>query len=439
MTTANGWGNDNNNTNGADSVVLIIAGRPDKVTTWSQYYQMDSRFRVATFATSVDDLQSKLAYNPEAILLDGQVFHGPQQMVEFLTSVQAAVYLVLPEGIPQNVLDALSEIKAVKGKYLGDVDLRELAGRMFETARTLRSQAPSMEQAWGGTRSSSGIGGGVRAITVWNRVGGAGKTTVAAALGIAAAQRGLKTMLVGLGTPDPLPAILKLSPHKNISGWVSRSSMEEGVLPNLQQVGGMDVLCGMQDVARERALAIPSEEPASLNKLAMAASFAGYGVIIFDAPVSTPALLAISASNTMVMVARPMVADAVASAEAYRIVTQKLSGQHSIGLGNIYVTLNQSRSGLLAHREFQETAIAITRQQKIRDFPPITVVIPDAPEVQYAANEGRTPMDASDAFAREIHKLADIMFGTGAKVAVMPSKNGKGERSLLGGLVKIKK
>jgi len=53
-----------------------------------------------TLATDPQDLQAKLSYNPEAILLDAAIFSGPEPLVQFLTRVQGAAYIVLPPGYP---------------------------------------------------------------------------------------------------------------------------------------------------------------------------------------------------------------------------------------------------------------------------------------------------------------------------------------------------
>ena len=134
--------------------------------------------------------------------------------------------------------------------------------------------------------------------------------------------------------------------------------------------------------------------------------------MILDTPESGPYLNAISASNTMIMVAAPMVDHAVITAEAYRMAFKRLRDQHRIGIGNIFVVLNRHRSGLLSSNEWHEAADAYTRAMNAGHFPPVAIVIPDVLDVQLAANAGRSPLSAGDDFATPIHRLGDMLFGS---------------------------
>ncbi|MBI4770451.1 MAG: hypothetical protein HY784_08600 [Chloroflexi bacterium] len=78
------WGN--TSTDNQDAVTILLAGPPARLGVWSQAFQMDSRFRVVTLATDPQDLQAKLSYNPEIILLDAAIFSGPEPLIQFLTA-----------------------------------------------------------------------------------------------------------------------------------------------------------------------------------------------------------------------------------------------------------------------------------------------------------------------------------------------------------------
>ena len=60
-----------------DSITILLAGPPDRINAWFNKLQMDARFRVNTFSTDPQDLDAKLGYNPEAILLDTTIYSGP--------------------------------------------------------------------------------------------------------------------------------------------------------------------------------------------------------------------------------------------------------------------------------------------------------------------------------------------------------------------------
>jgi len=408
----NAWGSPQHQGN-QDAISLLLAGPPARLTAWSQAFQMDSRFRVVTLATDPQDLQAKLSYNPEVILLDAAIFSGPEPLVQFLTRVQGAAYIVLPPGVPEDIARPIRELTSVKGVYIGDVNLPDLTARMLGDIQALRLQAPAAvgRPAW--AQSQTAIGG-LRVVTVWSRQGGSGKSTLAVALALDAAQRGYKTLLVGLSTPDiSLPTFLNLKTTPNLSLWLSRPTFADGIQPAVQSVGNLDVLVGLQDSLREKDLLQKPEEQTSINSLAIAATYGGYAVIIFDAPVSGCYPSAISASNTLVLVATPTVDGAVLTAEGYRVVFQKLAGQHRVGASNVFIVLNRGRSGLLGMNEWHEAARTFAQSVGVQGFPPVAAVIPEVPEVALAANAGRSVLTAGEAFARPVHKLGDMLFGQG--------------------------
>ncbi|HUV16599.1 MAG TPA: ParA family protein [Pelolinea sp.] len=411
-----GWQADNRTPDegGEDSVVMLLAGPPSRVNAWFTSLQMDSRFRVNTFSTDPQDLESKMGYNPEAVLVDATIFSGPETLMQFLTRTSSAVYVVLPKEAGDETRKAVSDLPSVHGVYLNDVNLAQAAGRIFSEVTALRNQAPHMASPGKGYRTER-ISGGLRVITVWSRTGGSGKSTIATALALEAAQRGIKTLLVGLGVPDiSLPTFLNLKTTPNLFGWLASPTFETGIKPNVQSRGMLDVLVGLQDGIKEGELSKLPEDPASINQLVINATFGGYSIVILDTPVSGAYFNAISSSNTMIMVSTPMIDQAVASAEAYRMAFKRMRDQHRIGVGNVFVVINRFRPGLLSSNEWHEAADAYTQTMGIGHFPPVAEVIPDVPEVAIAANAGRSVLTAGEEFAAPIHRLGDVLYGGGS-------------------------
>ncbi len=409
-----GWNAENNEAiNSDEAVVMLLAGPPSRVNAWFTSLQMDSRFRVNTFSTDPQDLENKIGYNPEAILLDATIFSGPENLIRFLTKTSSAVYVILPREAGDDIRKSLNELPAVRGLFVNDINLAQMAGRIYAEVVALRNQAPTLAQVGKGYRTER-IAGGLRVITVWSRTGGCGKSTIAAALALEAAQRGIKTLLVGLSVPDiSLPTFLNLKTTPNLFGWMASPSFEGGIHPNVQSKGLLDVLVGLQDGIKEKELVKPPEDPASINQLVINATFGGYSIVILDTPVSGAYFNAISASNTMVMVSTPMLDQAVVSAEAYRMAFKRMRDQHRIGVGNVFVVLNRYRSGLLSSNEWHEAADAYAQTMGIGHFPPVAEVIPEVPEVALAANAGRSVLTSGDDFAAPIHRLGDVLYGGG--------------------------
>ena len=396
-----------------EAIIMLLAGPPSRVNAWFTSLQMDSRFRVNTFSTDPEDLKNKMGYNPEAILLDSAIFSGPENLTNFLTKTKSAVYVLLPREAGDDARKAVQDLPSVRGVYIDDLNLAQESNRIFAEVIALRSQAPAFTKDLKGYRTER-IAGGLRVITVWSRTGGSGKSTIAAALGLESARRGIKTLLVGLGVPDiSLPTFLNLKTTPNLFGWLANPTFEGGIKPNVQSVGNLDVLVGLQDGIKEGRLVMPPEDPSSINQLVINATFGGYSVVILDTPVSGAYINAISASNTMVMVSTPMLDQAIVSAEAYRMAFKRMNDMHRIGVGNMFVVLNRFRPGLLNSNEWHEAADAYTQTMGIGHFPPVAEVIPEVPEVALSANAGRSMLSAGENFAEPIRRLADVLYGGG--------------------------
>jgi arsenite-transporting ATPase len=417
-----------------ESVSVLLAGPPGTVTAWYQAFMSDGRFRVVSFANDPDDLQMKLANKPEVILIDARIFPGPPPLVNLLTGVEGAAYVVLPADVKESLVGEIQAVASVKGAYRGDVNLSQLLGRMYDTALTLRTRAPSLVEPFVSGRRLGSMVTGLRIIAVWNQAGGVGKTTIATNLAYEASRRGLRTLLVGLSAPDDLPLIMGLEPEPNISGWQANPT-REGLKVLIQQVGDLDVIAGFRSVIDEaRAMNIKPTETQSIPNLAMDAAYSGYATIILDTPPSTTAPAAIMGANTLLLVSRPTAAGAQRTMEAYRTVVKRLAGEHRISPANIMVVLNMATGGDYAPDEWHQMMAGALKKAGL-GAPPIAVVIPEDPSIRVAQNNGKVAMQVSDTLARGIHKLADALFGTGAEA---PEEESRGLK--IGGLrFRIKK
>jgi len=182
-----------------------------------------------------------------------------------------------------------------------------------------------------------------------------------------------------------------------------------------------------------------AEDKNSISSLVTTAAYGGYAAILLDAPASSSlASNAVMSANTWVLVARPTLADAWASVDALRTVTQRAAGQHRIAPGNIFVLLNMRGSGMLSPNEWHQAADSACRKLGLATgFPPVAAVIPFVPGVPLSQDAGRPVLDSDDEFARPIHGLADMLFG-GTGPADTRNKSGGRKFSLAGLTVKVK-
>jgi MinD-like ATPase involved in chromosome partitioning or flagellar assembly len=444
MSPTSSWGLQATPASGSETPVsvLLVGEVGTRLVTWQQTVTMDARFRMAALANDPSDFQAKLSYNPEVVILDAMIFKGPQILLQALTSVTGAAYVILPawantsdDPEVKELPDKLRTISSVKQIYIGDAPISDLLQRAYSDALVLRKTIAA-PMSWATRNQGMASVSGLRVIAVWNRVGGVGKTTIAAALALAVARRGLRSLLVGLDAPDVLPLHLSLKAEPNILGWFATPT-DAGIRNSLQHVGELDVLAGFPDILAEKA-GLEAEDKNSISSLVTTAAYGGYAAILLDAPASSGiASLAILAANTWVLVARPTLADAWASVDALRTVTQRAAGQHRIAPGNIFVVLNMRGAGMLSPNEWHQAADSACRKVGLQTgFPPVAAVIPFVPGLPLSQDAGRPVLDSDDEFARPVHGLTDMLFG-GSGPADHKKKDGK-KFSLGGFSVKVK-
>ena len=415
-----------------EPVSILLAGTTTRLMPWINLLMADGRFRVTSMATDAVDLRTKLTANPEALLLEGSLLGNYANLTELLTGLQCATYVITPAEGGVELLQKVREIGSVKGAYIADINLPEVIGRMYADCLALRqSKSGSLQGAW--TSSGGGVGPvAMRIITVWNQMGGVGKTTVSTNLAYEAARRGFPTLLIGLGAPDDMPLVAGIKPEPNITQWWNNPT-PEGIKLSIQKLDTLDVLAGFPDVLSEaQAMSAPAEAPNSISRLVTtAAHYAGYAVIIIDAPPSALAASAISVSNTLVLVARPSLEGVMRTVEAYRTVVERLPGEHRIAGDRVLVVLNRL-GGRLSADEWHRAA----SQQSGKPFPPIIAQIPDNLAIGTAQDSRRLPLLSVEEFSRSLKPLADaLLYQSHPPAASVQPANG---RSVKLGPIKIK-
>ena len=408
---SNGWGVHSPDINEVpgNPVQLIVAAPPSAMPALHQAFAGDARFQIMATATSEDDLAAKLHLGPEALVADATVFRGPDTMADMLAGFQGVVYAILPDTTPLDAVEAVQAIPAVKqvASY-SQVNFPIMAGQLYDAVIAIRKvaiQTQGGNPAFAMFQQSAVRMAGFRAISVWNPKGGVGKSTVAIALAMEAANRNLPTLLVGLGGPDPNPLILGLNSEPNFNNW-RMNPTPEGLKASIQKLDILDVLAGFPDPVSLQSYAAETgiDDPSSLVGLVHAASLAGYGVVVLDVSAQELAPMAIAASNTLILVSSPNMDGVLGTVEGVRVVNEVLAGQHSIGKGAIHLVVNRYRNTTLTPREVLQMGMNLRQ-----DFPPLLAAIPDDPAIEEAINARRPAYQYSEPLRQAVQRIGDAL------------------------------
>ena len=394
------------NTQTNDTVTVLLAGPKPRTDVWQTALSKDPRFRVTAIANTPDDLMVKLASGPDVVLMDAIMFADPDGLVSTLRSMSEDVYVVLPQLTPnveQSLRSDLTGLPHLKGLYAVDMNLQTLVEKVFTDVRVAKLSAGA--GAWGAMDGSGHRPVTARIITVWNIAGGVGKTTLASSLAYLASQRGYPTLLIGMGSPpDDLPMMLRLSPEPNLAHWPQNPTVE-GLRVITQKVGSMNVLGGFaDDMAAGQMSSTNRDSPGSFQSLINTA-IREYAVVVIDTPPSSQAALALGVSNHLVLVGTPAMASAMRTAEAYRLVFERMVGMHSLSETTSYLVLNRT-GRRVEPREWHRWAAEVVHGK----FLPLIANIPDNDAVGIAQDERVIPVERSEAFRGALMPLADALF-----------------------------
>ena len=92
-----------------EAVSVLLAGLSGRVEDWYQDLVRDARFRVLSYATSVEELAQRASMGPEVLLLDAALLAGPQPLLDALAGLPlVASYVFLPAGTTQGAEAAVA-------------------------------------------------------------------------------------------------------------------------------------------------------------------------------------------------------------------------------------------------------------------------------------------------------------------------------------------
>ncbi len=395
-------------------VRLLIVAQSAHAQAFYAAFAADARFAVQAVATSAEDARPKLTLEPEAVLVEVVVFSGPPEFANTFAAYRGAAFAVIPANLGASMADAVRQVPCVQRLTEGEPNLPAMAGEIYAAALARRPAAGAPDDGFTTSRGPGVAMIGWRAIAVWSPQGGVGKSTVALALALEALSRRLPTLLVGLAAPDMTPLILDgVLPEPNLLTWRAAPTVD-GLRSAVQvhRKTGLHVLVGFRDPVSLGSYEAQSG-PAALSTLAYTAAQAGYGILILDVSAPEIAPTALSAANTLVLVARPDTPGVYSALQAVRLVKDVMAGQHAIPPEAIYLVVNRARDTTLRPDEMVRYG-----KDERRDFPPLAASIADDANVELAVNRREAAYYSSDALRGAARTLGNLLFPAAAGAPV---------------------
>lgn len=408
------WNATPNGSNAASAPLpVLIAAPAGKAQALYNAFSGDGRFHVQAMATSPQDVTVKLSMNPQALVLDGLLYDGPDEIIAALNSFPGCCIVLLPVGVDHTAVADIERLPCVAKVVQGETDFPALTGIVYEQVQQQQSSVGGGMNGMTALSARPVATSGWRSIAVWNLQGGVGKSTVSAALALEAASRRLPTLLVGLGAPDPLPLSLGLHPEPNLQSWRNRPTLD-GLKGAVQSYDSLDLLAGFPSPLELTAyLPDALEGEASLSRLAGTAAYAGYAVVVLDVSSPELAAAALAASNALVLVGLATLPGILATVEAVRLATETLSGRHSLPASAIHLVLNRVRAATFSPEEVVQNGSKL-----LKTFPPLAAVVRDDPTIEESLNLRRPAYYHSDTLRQAARSLGDLLFAAPAQSSV---------------------
>jgi Flp pilus assembly CpaE family ATPase len=296
--------------------------------------------------------------------------------------------------------------------YLEPVNLPEIARVAYGAALTERAKvaaAAPLQQAY--LSRTSGAITGTRVVAFLSACPGAGRSTVAENLAYEMAVRsGAKTLLASFDLPPSAVPHLRLRYQPSAQEYFDRPA--DGVAACIQEREGLEVLVAPEDSSEYMKAAKAAEgeinAPGSIYSLVMATWARSYAAVLLDLPAEEGAwtLHPLAAANSVVIVARPTLADMAATRHTLLLLLERLAGKHRVPREAIYLVLNQvsEKSTMTPHAWHQDLAATVSWA------PPIAAVIPHDPAVLFAQDRQVPPVTSVEPFARGIRMLLSALF-----------------------------
>ncbi len=420
MSNQSAWGapiqQPTNSVSRAATVLVVATDLADNITNALRSH---ANLTVLAVAATPDEVRERLVtLSPDVVVADGLVFQGASEVIAVLGSFPGACMILLPRTrTPDDERPLL-----VKGWLVGDREAAHapdtyapLLSRLADH-RLAQTAAPDFStpvpRPAGATRWA--------AVAVLGGQGQSGRSAIAAALAHAAAHMGVRTLAVGLGTPDALAFVFRGRSEPNLMDWAMDPS-PTGLERAVQHVqDNLDILAGPPSPLALVSYAERSpEDAAALPALMRAAMTLGYMAIVLDVsvtPQQRPDLVrqVLAASSKAILVALPTTLGVLAASQVMDLADQ-------VGFtGAMHLVVNQTRDPGMTAEQLIRAGSHLRRE-----FAPLLADIPYDKNLVEAMERRESPFLFSRPLQDAAKKMAHTFFGAMVSEEEAPPKTGR--------------
>ncbi len=409
-----------------DKVSLMLAGPGHDAVYYGMQptFLSDQRFTVVTHATQWTMLETNLQQmQPDLVVVQAEIAPGPDELLPVLSRLQAwsgIAIVILPPILKdmEGLYRAASAV--VRGVYISPVSWVEIAQAGYGAVMTERARMTATAPLQQALTASASMGTGnypaavtgTKRIAVLSHAGGAGCSTIAGNLAyVLGVQNSVRTLLLSFGLPPGVLTHFKLKNEPTVQEYLERPG-RASLQAAIQNREGLEILLSPDTSAAylkaDEVSRRDARDPGSLYSMLLNSENGQYAAIIMDIPSheNTWTIHPLVFANTVLIVARPTLADCAAVRHTLRLLLHGLREENRKPKDSIFLVLNQaSERSSLSARSFQESLLGA-----LEWAPPIAAIIPYDPAVTQAQDGYFIPVTRSDGFAKGIQALIQVLF-----------------------------
>jgi cellulose biosynthesis protein BcsQ len=392
-------------------ILTMLAGATSEIVLYQMQpaFVSDTRFSLQNVVQNWGDFERGLEqFRPDLLVVQGEIAPNTDALINSLARLQVwnGVALVILQSANSSLKSKFERVGTVRGVYVMPFNWSDLVQMGFTAVATERAKGISQEpmQKAIGFRTGTAVTG-TRVISFISSSGGAGRSTIAENLGYELATRmQVHSLLMSFDLPATGSIRMSLHQTPNASEFFSRP--KDGFSSCIQKKEGLDIIFSPDDSVK---YALYGENgPVSVASLVTACWKENYAAVLLDLPNGENRWMTqgLVASNTVIIVTRCTLSDALATSHLISLLTEKMHHEVRIPRDAIFMVINHynDRSAISA-RDLHEELV------KKHDWaPPILDVIPYDETIPMIQDNREMPVVKNEAYAKHIRTIINGLY-----------------------------